>query len=113
MAHHKLFGFGWCECIVVVLVVLVTCMSVFIYIQCYEFLYLQHYHLPSAEGFFTPKTWLVHPPPPQKNDEVLNMLLYNEGIKIRNKTKCIPNVKMQWNPDLFTLKCCLCCIYIL
>ena len=26
------------------------------------------------------------------------MLLYIEGTKIRNKTKCTPNFKMQWIP---------------
>ena len=26
------------------------------------------------------------------------MLLYIEGTKIRNKTKCTPNFKMQWEP---------------
>ena len=33
-----------------------------------------------------------------KNDEVLYMLLYIEGTKIRNKTKCTPSFKMQWEP---------------
>ena len=33
-----------------------------------------------------------------KNDEVPYMLLYIEGTKIRNKTKCTPNFKLQWEP---------------
>ena len=32
------------------------------------------------------------------NDEVPYMLLYIEGTKIRNKPKCTPNFKMQWEP---------------
>ena len=45
----------------------------------------------------------IYPPPQNlactpKNDEVLYMLLYIEGTKIRNKTKCTPNFKMQWEP---------------
>ena len=33
-----------------------------------------------------------------KNDEVPYMLLYIEGTKIKNKTKCTPDFKMQWEP---------------
>ena len=50
-----------------------------------------HSHLPSAEGFY-PQNLACTP----KNDEVPYMLLYIEGTKIRNKTKCTPNFKMQW-----------------
>ena len=53
----------------------------------------QHSYLPSAEGFY-PQNLACTP----KNDEVPYMLLYIEGTKIRIKTKCIPNFKMQWNP---------------
>ena len=45
---------------------------------------------PLQRGFYPPK--LACTP---KNDEVPYMLLYIEGSKIRNKTKCTPNFKMQ------------------
>ena len=55
---------------------------------------MQHSHLPSAEVFFYPQNLAWTP----KNDEVPYMLLYIEGTKIRNKTKCTPYFKMQWEP---------------
>ena len=55
--------------------------------------HLQHSHLPSAERFYPPN--LACTP---KNDEVPYMVLYIEGTKIRNKTKCTSNLKMQWEP---------------
>ena len=33
-----------------------------------------------------------------QNDKASCMLLYIEGTKIRNKTRCTPNWKMQWEP---------------
>ena len=42
-----------------------------------------------CRGFFTPKIW----PVPPKNDEAFFMLLYIEGTKIRNKTRCTPNLR--------------------
>ena len=42
-------------------------------------------------GFFTPKFGLY-----PKNGKASYMLLYIEGTEIRNKTRCTPNSKMQW-----------------
>ena len=63
-----------------------------------KIIHLQQSHLPSAEGFY-PQNLACTP----KNDEVSYMLLYIEGTKIRNKTKCTPDFKMQWDPDLLHL----------
>ena len=71
-------------------------------------------HLPPTEGFFTPQILACTP----KTDEVPYMLLYTENsTKIKNKTKCTPNFKMQWEPCslIFVEPACFkmrqCCYY--
>ena len=54
-------------------------------------------HIYPLQRVFYPQNLACTP----KNDKVPYMLLYTEGTKIRNKTKCIPNCKMQWEPCLW------------
>ena len=42
-------------------------------------------------------------PHPPQNDEASYMLLCIEGTKIRNKTQCTPNLKMQWEPWCYNI----------
>ena len=53
----------------------------------------QHSHLPSAEAFYPQNVLCTC-----KIEGTLYMLLYIAGTKIRKRSKCTPNFKMQWEP---------------